>query len=146
MDLESFYPARDRQELALRFNSVLATPGFDIWMKGEPAVLKVEVAGSYRRKKETVGDLDLLVASNNPEKSSDRFVSMPPISRIISKGPTKSTVMLKGHLQVDCRVVVPEAYGAALQYFTGSKDNNVKLRTIGVKLGYKLNEYGLFRG
>jgi DNA polymerase (family 10) len=70
---------------------------------------------------------------------------MPPVERVVSHGDTKSTVFLKGHLQVDCRVISPEAYGAALQYFTGSKDHNVKLRTIGVKLGYKLNEYGLFR-
>jgi DNA polymerase (family 10) len=70
---------------------------------------------------------------------------MPPVERVVSHGSTKSTVFLRGHLQVDCRVVPPETYGAALQYFTGSKDHNVKLRTIGVKLGYKLNEYGLFR-
>jgi DNA polymerase (family X) len=115
------------------------------WMRESQAVIKAEVAGSYRRRRETIGDLDLLVASTEPEAASDRFVSMPPVERIVSHGSTKSTVYLKGHLQVDCRVIPPEAYGAALQYFTGSKDHNVKLRTIGVKLGYKLNEYGLFR-
>ena len=115
------------------------------WMRESPAVLRADVAGSYRRRRETIGDLDLLVASNDPDASSKRFVEMPPVERVVSHGSTKSTVFLKGHLQVDCRVVPPEAYGAALQYFTGSKDHNVKLRTIGVKLGYKLNEYGLFR-
>ncbi|MGD0805307.1 MAG: DNA polymerase/3'-5' exonuclease PolX, partial [Candidatus Bathyarchaeia archaeon] len=115
------------------------------WMKESPAVLKAEVAGSFRRKRETIGDLDLLVASNDPDVASQRFIEMPPVERVVSHGATKSTVFLKGHLQVDCRVISPEAYGAALQYFTGSKDHNVKLRTIGVKLGYKLNEYGLFR-
>jgi DNA polymerase (family 10) len=115
------------------------------WMKESPSILRAEVAGSYRRRKETIGDLDLLVASNDPDAASERFVSMPPIDRVVSHGSTKSTVFLKGHLQVDCRVITPEAYGAALQYFTGSKDHNVKLRTISVKAGYKLNEYGLFR-
>lgn len=115
------------------------------WMRESPAVLRADVAGSYRRRRETIGDLDLLVASNDPEEASKRFVGMPPVERVVSHGSTKSTVFLKGHLQVDCRVVPPEAYGAALQYFTGSKDHNVKLRTIGVKLGCKLNEYGLFR-
>ncbi len=115
------------------------------WMRESPAVVRAEVAGSYRRRRETIGDLDLLVASNDPAAASERFVSMPPVERVVSHGATKSTVYLKGHLQVDCRVIPPEAYGAALQYFTGSKDHNVKLRTIGVKLGYKLNEYGLFR-
>ncbi|MCX6649524.1 MAG: DNA polymerase/3'-5' exonuclease PolX [Candidatus Bathyarchaeota archaeon] len=115
------------------------------WVRGSPAVLRAEVAGSYRRRRETIGDLDLLVASNEPDVASQRFVEMPPVERVVSHGATKSTVFLKGHLQVDCRVVPPDAYGAALQYFTGSKDHNVKLRTLGVKLGYKLNEYGLFR-
>jgi DNA polymerase (family 10) len=108
------------------------------------AVNRVEVAGSARRRKETVGDLDVLVSSFKPEEVADLFVSMPPVSRILLKGPTKSTVVLENHLQVDLRVIPPDAYGAALQYFTGSKDHNVKLRTIAVKNGYKLNEYGLF--
>ena len=114
------------------------------WMRESPAVLKAEVAGSFRRRKETIGDLDLLVASDDPVIASDRFISMPPVERVVSHGATKSTVFLKRHLQVDCRVVPPDAFGAALQYFTGSKDHNVKLRTLGVKMGFKLNEYGLF--
>ena len=114
------------------------------WMRESPTVLKAEVAGSFRRRKETIGDLDLLVASDDPVIASDRFISMPPVERVVSHGATKSTVFLKRHLQVDCRVVPPDAFGAALQYFTGSKDHNVKLRTLGVKMGFKLNEYGLF--
>jgi DNA polymerase (family 10) len=115
------------------------------WIRESPVVLKAEVAGSYRRRRETIGDLDLLVASNEPDAASERFISMPPVERVVSHGATKSTVYLKRHLQVDCRVVPPDAFGAALQYFTGSKDHNVKLRTLGVKMGFKLNEYGLFR-
>ena len=115
------------------------------YMNDSPAVRYVEVAGSARRRKETVGDLDVLVSSLDPESVTEHFCSMPPIVRILGKGPTKSTVVLENMLQVDLRVIPPESYGAALQYFTGSKEHNVKLRTIGVKAGYKLNEYGLYR-
>lgn len=108
------------------------------------AVRRVEVAGSARRRKETVGDLDVLVSSVEPNEVTKYFVSMPPIVRILGQGPTKSTVVLRNMLQVDLRVIPPDSYGAALQYFTGSKEHNVKLRTIGVKQGLKLNEYGLF--
>jgi DNA polymerase (family 10) len=118
--------------------------GILTYMGGNEAVRRVEVAGSARRRKETVGDLDVLVSSNEPEKVSEHFVSMPPIVRILGQGPTKSTVVLRNMLQVDLRVIPPESYGAALQYFTGSKEHNVKLRTIGVKAGLKLNEYGLY--
>ena len=114
------------------------------YMSQSPAVLRIEFAGSARRRRETVGDLDLLVASNEPEEVVERFVSMPPVIRVLAQGPTKSTVVLERNLQVDIRVMEPGDYGAALQYFTGSKDHNVKLRTIAVRAGYKLNEYGLF--
>jgi DNA polymerase (family 10) len=114
-------------------------------MGGCEAVRRVEVAGSARRRKETVGDLDVLVSSLEPERASDCFVAMPPVARVLAHGPTKSTVVLENRLQVDLRVIPPGSFGAALQYFTGSKEHNVKLRTIGVKAGFKLNEYGLFR-
>ena len=119
--------------------------GITSYMGESKAVRRVEVAGSARRMKETVGDLDVLVSSHDPETVTERFVSMPPIIRVLGKGPTKSTVVLQNMLQVDLRVIPPESYGAALQYFTGSKEHNVKLRTIGVRTGFKLNEYGLFR-
>ena len=118
--------------------------GILTYMGGNEAVRRVEVAGSARRRKETVGDLDVLVSSNEPKMVTEHFVSMPPIVRILGQGPTKSTVVLRNMLQVDLRVIPPESYGAALQYFTGSKEHNVKLRTIGVKAGLKLNEYGLY--
>jgi len=114
-------------------------------MRGSDAIRRVEVAGSARRRKETVGDLDVLASSLEPEKASDHFVRMPNVARVLAHGPTKSTVVLENRLQVDLRVIPPESFGAALQYFTGSKEHNVKLRTIGVKAGFKLNEYGLFR-
>ncbi len=143
--LQSISDYRNRQTRFLLGAILPIVDDILAWMRKSPAVLRADVAGSYRRRRETIGDLDLLVASNDPDASSKRFVEMPPVERVVSHGSTKSTVFLRGHLQVDCRVVPPEAYGAALQYFTGSKDHNVKLRTIGVKLGYKLNEYGLFR-
>ncbi len=118
--------------------------GIMSYMGDSEAVRRVEVAGSARRRRETVGDLDVLVSSFDPEEVTEHFISMPPIVRILGKGPTKSTVVLRNMLQVDLRVIPPESYGAALQYFTGSKEHNVKLRTIGVKMGLKLNEYGLF--
>lgn len=114
------------------------------YMANFKPVLKIEVAGSARRMKETVGDLDFLVASENPEEIIDHFVSMPRVRRVISKGTTRSTVVFGFNLQVDLRVIRPKSYGSALQYFTGSKEHNVKLRNLAVKQGYKLNEYGLF--
>jgi DNA polymerase (family 10) len=143
--LQSIGDFRNRQTRFLLGEVLPVVDDMLAWMRESPAVLRAEVAGSYRRRRETIGDLDFLVASNEPDAASARFVSMPPVERVVSHGSTKSTVFLKGHLQVDCRVVPPDVYGAALQYFTGSKDHNVKLRTLGVKLGYKLNEYGLFR-
>ncbi len=114
-------------------------------------VSKVIVAGSTRRRKETIGDLDILITvfeNKNKEKSikniMDFFVSMPEVDFIYSHGETKSAVKLKNGLDVDLRVVPQKSYGAALNYFTGSKEHNVALRQIALKKGYKLNEYGLF--
>ncbi len=102
------------------------------------------VAGSFRRRKETIGDLDILVVSVNPKKVMDFFVRMPDVERILANGIAKSSVILKGGLQVDLRVVEQKSFGAALQYFTGDIQHNVKLREIAIRKGLKLNEYGLF--
>ena len=107
-------------------------------------VLRVEAAGSARRMKETVGDLDILVAARDNQSVVNHFVSLPRVTRVVSKGSTRSTIIVRARMQVDLRVVPPESYGSALQYFTGCKEHNVKLRALSVKLGYKLNEYGLF--
>src|SRR5256885_6105882 len=109
-------------------------------------VRQIEVAGSYRRRRETIGDLDILVTSGDGARVMDRFVKYGEVAEVISKGETRSTVKLRGGLQVDLRAVEPAAYGAALQYFTGSKAHNVELRKIAQEQGYKLNEYGLFKG
>ncbi len=107
---------------------------------------QVTTAGSYRRRQETVGDIDVLVTAKDAKKVMKVFLEMPEVAEVLAHGPTKSTVRLKMGIQADVRVVPDEDYGAALQYFTGSKDHNVDVRTIAVRKGYKLNEYGLFKG
>ncbi len=107
-------------------------------------VQRAEIAGSSRRMKETVGDLDILVISDKPEKAMEFATTMGEVDSILLKGPTKSTVWLKIGLSCDMRVVPRESFGAAMQYFVGNKDHNVKVRQIAIKKGYKLNEYGLF--
>ncbi|MEK7611918.1 MAG: DNA polymerase/3'-5' exonuclease PolX [Patescibacteria group bacterium] len=109
------------------------------------AVEHFAVAGSIRRRKETVGDIDILVVAKNAETVMDAFTAMPEVARVYAKGPTKSMVRLKAGIDADLRVVPPESYGAALNYFTGSKDHNVHLRKIAISKGMKLNEYGLYK-
>jgi DNA polymerase (family 10) len=108
-------------------------------------VRRCDFAGSLRRMTETVGDIDLLVASEKPVPVMDAFASMPYVQRVLAKGETKSSVLTTKGLQVDLRVVEPAVWGAALQYFTGSKAHNVHVREIAVRKGLKLSEYGLFR-
>jgi len=107
---------------------------------------KINVAGSVRRMKETIGDVDILVASDNPAKINDFFVKLPGIEKVWAKGPTKSSVHLKQGFDVDLRVVKEGSFGSALQYFTGSKEHNVATRRIAISKGLKLNEYGVFKG
>ena len=116
------------------------------YLKAGGDVRQIEVAGSYRRRRETIGDLDILVTSDASTAVMDRFVRFGEVGEVVSKGETRSTVKLRSGLQVDLRAVEPTAYGAALQYFTGSKAHNVELRKIAQEQGYKLNEYGLFKG
>ncbi len=104
----------------------------------------VEVAGSVRRRKETIADIDILVTSKHPAAVMNFFTTMPDVTRVLAKGPTKSAVIIGKGLQADVRVLEPEAFGAALQYFTGSKEHNVRVRQIAIDKGLKLNEYGLF--
>lgn len=110
-----------------------------------PGAEKVIVAGSARRWKETIGDIDILAVSSKPKAIMDRFISMPGVMTVIANGETKSSVKIRPGINVDLRVVPKESYGAALNYFTGSKDHNVAIRQIAVKKGWKLNEYGLFK-
>jgi DNA polymerase (family 10) len=112
-------------------------------LKPLKTVLKISTAGSLRRKKPTIGDIDLLVCSKQPKKVIDAFTKIPN-QKILGKGPTKATLVLRSGIQVDLRVVPPKSWGAAQLYFIGSKNYNIELRKIAIKKGYKLNEYGLY--
>lgn len=142
--LRSIEEYRRRQERFLLGAILPVVDEIVSYMEECDAVLRIESAGSARRRKETIGDLDILVLSTRPREVVERFISMPRVSRVISHGTTRSTVIIGANLQVDLRVIPLESYGSALQYFTGSKAHNIKLRTIAIKRGYKLNEYGLF--
>ncbi|MEF8794571.1 DNA polymerase/3'-5' exonuclease PolX [Thiohalorhabdus sp.] len=115
-------------------------------LEGVEGAKLLEVAGSYRRRKETVGDLDILVACADAKPIMDAFVGYDEVAEVASRGETRSTVYLRSGLQVDLRVVPRESYGAALHYFTGSQAHNVAVRQRGVSRGYKINEYGVFQG
>mgnify|MGYP005810062351 CR=1 FL=1 len=111
-----------------------------------PQVSRVDYAGSLRRMRDTVGDIDLLVAADeDPESVMDHFCTMPLVDRVLAHGPTKSSVVTTKGIQVDVRVVPAAVWGAALQYFTGSKAHNIRIRELAVRGGLKLSEYGLFR-
>ncbi len=109
-------------------------------------VHKIAYAGSLRRMKETIGDIDILVTTSKPKAVMDFFTSMQKVERVLAKGITKSTVLLRQGIQADLRVLADNEYGAALQYFTGNKEHNIKLREVAIKKGFKLSEYGLFKG
>ncbi|HEY2665726.1 MAG TPA: DNA polymerase/3'-5' exonuclease PolX [Actinomycetota bacterium] len=111
-----------------------------------PGVEQASYAGSLRRMRDTIGDLDLLAATSRPEEVVEEFAGVPNVGRVAAKGPTKVSVLTRGGLQVDLRVVAPGEFGSALQYFTGSKAHNVKVREHAIRMGCKLSEYGLFRG
>ena len=113
-------------------------------LAGHPAVQRACLAGSIRRRKETIGDVDVLVATDDPGSVSAFFCSLPQATRVVMTGPTRSTIVVGDNLHVDLRVVTDEQFGAALQYFTGSKAHNIALRQIAIGRGWKLSEYGLF--
>ena len=107
-------------------------------------VKKIVIAGSIRRRKETIGDADILIISDNPKPIMNFFINMEEVANIIGHGQTKSSIKLFSGINIDLRVVSSVSYGAALNYFTGSKSHNIALRLIAMKMGFKLNEYGLF--
>ena len=115
-------------------------------LRATPGVKEVTAAGSYRRRAETVGDLDIVATGAQSAAILQRFVGYDEVKEVLARGPTKASVLLRGGLQVDLRVVPGVSYGAALHYFTGSKAHNIAVRTRAVKRGLKINEYGVFRG
>jgi len=109
-------------------------------------VLKVSAAGSLRRKKARIRDIDIIVSTKTPSKVIETYTKMPNVKRVLAKGARKATVVLKSGVQSDIRVFPPEQWGSGLLYFTGSKAFNIEMRKKAIKKGYKLNEYGLFKG
>ena len=127
-------------EAWLLSDSLLAT------LRAQPGVVRAEIAGSLRRASETVGDLDLLVASDDPEAMCREFARLPQVSDVIGQGGTKTSVRVRSGMQVDLRAVKPDSFGAAWQYFTGSQAHNVQLRGRALQMGkLKINEYGVFK-
>jgi len=110
------------------------------------ATCTVEAAGSLRRMRESIGDIDILATTQNPSGLSDSFTRMSDVRKVLEKGETRSSVILTNNLQVDLRVVQEGSFGSALMYFTGSKDHNIAMRKLAIAKGLKLSEYGLFRG
>ncbi len=127
--------------------NVAYNDGYDLinYLNRDGRIISISIAGSLRRMKETIGDIDILVSSNHPDEIMDLFVRYKNVSSTLVKGSTKTSIVLKDGLQVDLRVVEPESYGAALQYFTGSREHNIQIRKIAIKRGLKVNEYGVFR-
>jgi DNA polymerase (family 10) len=136
---------RDYQRHLLSDAEQLAAPLAD-YLRAVDGVKELVVAGSYRRRKETVGDLDILVTAKKDSPVMDAFVDYEDVAEVVSQGSTRSTVLLKRGLQVDLRLLPQVSYGAALHYFTGSKAHNIAVRKRGLERDYKINEYGVFKG
>jgi DNA polymerase (family 10) len=115
-------------------------------LKDLKEVDRIVPCGSLRRAKETIGDIDILITSKKPMAVMDRFSKLRLVDKILAKGPTKTSVLLKNGMQADLRVVDPESFGAAVYYFTGDKQHNIHIREMGIKKGLKINEYGIFKG
>jgi DNA polymerase (family 10) len=137
-----------RAQKEKRYKIVAVKPTVDSlidFLKEVSGVIDVVAAGSYRRSRETVGDLDILVTARKNSPVMKRFVEYDAIDKVLSSGATRSSVVLRSGLQVDVRLVAQSSFGAALQYFTGSKDHNIAIRRLGQQRGLKINEYGVFR-
>jgi len=115
-------------------------------LKKVKEVKNISLAGSLRRMKETIADVDILVSSLKPKVVFNAFVKLPEVQTVLSKGATKSSIVTRDGIQMDLRVVKPESYGSAQHYFTGSKAHNIRIRSLGVDRGLKINEYGVFKG
>ncbi|RDE13340.1 MAG: DNA polymerase/3'-5' exonuclease PolX [Candidatus Thorarchaeota archaeon] len=127
-------------------NAFPIVEGIQASLREIQGVRKITIAGSFRRRKETIGDIDVLVVTDEAEQLMNAFVHLEGVADVLAHGPTKSSVRLASGIQVDVRVLPADSYGAGLQYFTGSIDHNVHVRTIAQKRGLRLSEYGLYRG
>lgn len=143
--LKSIASLRQRTGRSLLDDARSAADAMITWLREETGCERVAVAGSLRRWRETIGDVDLLVAAAEPAPIMDTFVRAPTVDRVIARGDTKSSVIVERGLQIDLRVIPEASWGAALVYFTGSKEHNVRLRGIALRKKLLLNEYGLYR-
>lgn len=134
---------RQWERLSIGIALPLAESIVDELKKYSP-VEKIKICGSIRRMKRTIGDIDILVVSNNPVAVMDKFVSFDMVKNVIVRGEKKSSILLTNNIQVDLRIVQRESFGAAIQYFTGSKEHNIKIRELANKRNLKINEYGVF--
>jgi DNA polymerase (family 10) len=116
-----------------------------VWLKQAPEVAQAEIAGSYRRRKDTVGDLDILVTAKAADPVVHRFIEYPEVEEILAQGPTRAAIRLRAGLQIDLRVLEADSFGAGLYYFTGSKAHNIAVRQLARRRGLKVNEYGVWR-
>lgn len=135
---------RSGHERMLLGNALSIAEGIVAELKKTKGIERIAIAGSLRRMKETIGDIDILVTSKNADAVMDAFASLPDVKDVLAKGRTKTTVVLNSGTQADVRVLKNDEFGSALQYFTGNKEHNIKLREIAIKRGLKLSEYGLF--
>jgi DNA polymerase (family 10) len=138
-----------RADTGKRFLRAGITPYADAlvkYLESVPGVKKVTIAGSYRRARETVGDIDILAVADGESPIMDRFVRYDEMAEVLAHGDTKSSMLLRSGVQVDLRLVEEKSFGAALQYFTGSKAHNIAIRKRGQERGLKINEYGVFDG
>ncbi len=144
--LENIELARQKKKRVLLGFALSIAEDIKMQLQKHPAVKEVEIAGSLRRMKETIRDIDILVTSNQPTAVADFFTSMDDVEKVIVKGPTKCSVRLKNGMQSDMRIIKSRSFGSALMYFTGSKEHNIALRRLAMSKGWKLSEYGLFKG
>ena len=143
--LEALAAHRESEHRILRRTATAYAEPLVAWLRRADGVREVVVAGSYRRGRETVGDLDILVAAADGERVMQHLLAYDEIGEVLSHGHTRTTVLLRSGLQVDVRVVPRESFGAALHYFTGSKGHNIAIRRLGQQRGLKINEYGIFK-
>ena len=144
-DAQTFLEQGARERMLLGEADEVVVPLLE-YLRSKRSVRRAVAAGSYRRRKETIGDVDILVESDDQDDAMDALVSYERVESVVSKGSTRSTVILTSGLHVDLRAVASESFGAALYYFTGSKEHNVAVRRVARERGFKINEYGVFDG
>ena len=144
--LKSLVNYEDYRQVHILYKALLKSEEIKQYLEKTDKITRIETAGSIRRRKELIGDIDILAASDFGQDVSNLFVEAPFVKEVIVKGDKKTSILTENNFQLDLRVVSEEEFSAALQYFTGSKEHNVKMRERAKKYGFKLNEYGLFNG